>query len=304
MKRTLCTATLVLVGALSGLGACKGAGADSAKLIPDAATVVAGIDVAGLVKSGVYTANKEQIEKDGKEVLDVLGACNLGLDTFKNVAVGFDPGTRGFAAVVTAEGVGKAENLECVRGKIEAQEGKSPWTAEDKDGKKVLLLEDGAVGYVVNEGSIVVASKDWSGKVKDLIDGKGSSVFDGPLKEVIARADTSKTIWIAGTIPQERLKGTPGEGAKDAAGSIDLGSGIAISGSIAFASADDATKKKDELTKQLETMKPLAGTLGIPKAVVDSVEIGASGSAVTVSVRATEDDMKALEELLATKLRL
>jgi len=304
MKRTLCTAifaSALAVGVI-GLPGCKGAGADAAKLIPDAATVVAGIDVAGLVKSGVYISNKDQIEKDGKAVLDAGNACNLGVDKFKTVTIGFDPATGGFAAVITAEGVGKLENLDCVNAKIEAQDGSKPWTVEEKDGKKVLAMQDGAVGYIVNEGSLVVASKDWTGKVKELIDGKGNSVFDGPLKDVIARADTGKTIWIAGSIPAERLKGTPGEGAKDAAGSIDLGSGIDISGSIAFASPDDATKKKDELIKQLETMKPLADTLGVPKPVIDSVEIGASGSAVTVRVRATEDDLKQLSELLKAKM--
>lgn len=300
MKRTLCTAILAL--GFVGLPGCKGAGADAAKLIPDAATVVAGVDVAALVKSGVYASSKDQIEKEGNAVLEAGKACNLGVDTFKTVTIGFDPATRGFAAVVNADGIGKVENLDCLSAKLEEQDGRKPWTIEEKDGKKVLALEDGTLGYIVNEGSLVFASKDWTGKVKELIDGKGSSVFDGPLKDVIARADTGKTIWIAGTIPSERLKGTPGEGAKDAAGSIDLGSGIDISGSIAFGSPDDATKKKDELTKQLETMKPLADTLGVPKAVIDSVEIGASGSAVTVSVRATEEDLKQLKDLLAAKM--
>jgi hypothetical protein len=300
MKRKFTIAGFAL--ALFGLTACKGAGADSAKLIPDAATVVAGIDVAGLVKSGVYTANKEQIEKDGKELLDAANACNLGLDKLESITVGFDPATRGFAAVVRAEGIGNPANLECARAKISEQEGKDPWTVAEADGKKILEMPDGTVGYVVNEGSLVVASKDWTGKVKELIDGKGASVFDGPLKDVIARADTSKTIWIAGTIPEERVKGTPGEGAKDAAGSIDLGSGVTISGSIGFGSADDATKKKAELQQQFEGMKALAGTLGIPQPVVDSVKIDASGSAVTVTVTATEDDMKALQGLLAKKM--
>ena len=49
-------------------------------------------------------------------------------------------------------------------------------------------------------------------------------------------------------------------------------------------------------------MKALAGTLGIPQPVVDSVKIDASGSAVTVTVTATQDDMKALQGLLAKKM--
>ena len=61
MKRTFYTTTFAM--ALLGVAACKGGGADSAKLIPDAATVVGGVDVAGLVKSELYTTNKDLIEK-------------------------------------------------------------------------------------------------------------------------------------------------------------------------------------------------------------------------------------------------
>ncbi|MBL8941534.1 MAG: hypothetical protein JNK45_00235 [Myxococcales bacterium] len=295
MKRTFYTTTFAM--ALLGVAACKGGGADSAKLIPDAATVVGGVDVAGLVKSELYTTNKDLIEKgEGKEMLDAATACNLGLDKWKSVAFGMDPTKQAYAAVVNADGIGKEENLTCIHGKIKEKSGTEPWKVEEKDGKKVLTMQDGGVGYIVNEGSIVLASKDWAAGVKDLIDGKGKSVFDGSLKEVIGRADTGKTIWVAGTLPAEMLKGSPADGAKDAAGSIDLSSGVALAASVGFADAAAATAKKDELQKQFDGMKAMAGTVGVPQSVVDSVKIDASGNAVTVAVKATNDDIKAIKE--------
>ena len=70
MKRTLATTTLA--AALLSLGACKGGGAagDAAKLIPDAATVIGGVDIQAAMKSPLYTENKEKLEGgEGKEML-------------------------------------------------------------------------------------------------------------------------------------------------------------------------------------------------------------------------------------------
>ncbi len=301
MKRTITTTTFAM--ALLGLAACKGGGADSAKLIPEAATVVGGVDIAGAVKSSAYTKNKEMIEKgEGKEMLDAATACNVPLDKWKNITFGADPKTNGFAAVVNADGIGNEKNLECINGKIKEKSGKEPWKVEEKDGKKVLTMGDGNVGYIVNEGSIVVVSKDWAAGVKDLIDGKGKSVFDGALKDVIGRADTGKTMWIAGNVPTEMLKGSPVDGAKDGAASIDLSGGLALAASIGFGSADDATKKKDELQKQFDQMKGLAGTFGVPQSVVDSVKIDASGSAVTFSAKASDDDLDKIKAGVMDKM--
>ncbi|MBK6918341.1 MAG: hypothetical protein IPH07_13175 [Deltaproteobacteria bacterium] len=294
MKRTFVTTTFTL--ALLGVAACKGGGADSAKLIPDAATMVGGIDVKALVGSKAYADNKEKIETgEFKEMVDAATACNLGTDKWKSIAFGADPTKKQFAVIISADGIGKDENLTCIQGKIKEKQGKDPWTVEEKDGKKTLTMDDG-VGYIVNEGSLVVASKDWAGAVKDLIDGKGKSVFDGSLKETIGRANTGKHIWFAGTLPADMIKGSPADGAKDVAGSLDLSGGIAIDASVGFASADEATKKKDELQKQFEGVKGMAGTVGVPQSVVDSVKIDASGNAVTVSAKASDDDLKKISE--------
>ncbi|MFO0634192.1 MAG: hypothetical protein U0168_15200 [Nannocystaceae bacterium] len=297
MKRTFVTTTLTL--ALLGVAACKGGGADSAKLIPDAATMVGGIDVKALVGSKAYTDNKDKIEKgEFKEFVDAATACNLGTDKWKSIAFGADPTKNQFAAVISADGIGKEDNLTCINGKVKEKSGKDAFKIEEKDGKKMMTMDDGGVGYIVNEGSIVVASKDWAGPVKELVDGKGKSVFDGALKDVIGRADTGKHIWFAGSLPADMLKGSPAEGAKDVAGSFDLSGGIAVAASVGFGSADEATKKKDELQKQFDGVKGMAGSMGVPQAVVDSVKIDASGNAVTVAAKASDDDLKKISESL------
>jgi hypothetical protein len=296
MKRTFTTTTFAM--ALLGVAACKGGGGDAVKLIPDAATMVGGVDVKGLVGSKAYTDNKALIEQgEGKEMLDAATACNLGTDKWKSVTFGMDQAKNQFAVVVNADGIGKDENINCVAGKIKEKSGKDPWKLEDKEGKKVLTMDgDEGTGYVVNENTIVVASKDWAAAVKDLVDGKGKSAFDGALKDIIGRADTSKHLWVAGTLPAEMTKDGPGAGAKDVAVDADLSNGIAVRASVAFASADDAKKKAEEFQKQFDGIKGAATGMGVPQAAVDSVKIEAKDTAVHASASISADDMKKVQE--------
>src|SRR5688572_22048280 len=105
-------ATTTFAFALLGLAACKGGGGDAAKFIPEAATMVGGADLAALQGTQAWKDNKAMIESQGKEQLDAMAACNLGLDKWKSVTIGMDPagGDEKVAGVVVADGIGKKEN--------------------------------------------------------------------------------------------------------------------------------------------------------------------------------------------------
>ena len=300
MIRTL--ATTSCAAALLTLTACKGGGAsgDAAKLIPDAATVVGGVNVESLMKSPLYTDNKEMLEKgDQKEAMEAAKACNLGPDTWKSVVMGADPagGNDKIAMVLTATGLGKKENLECIAGKIkDKNDGKAPWTIEEKDGKLVLNIDDGdATGYVVDDNTLAVAGKDWAGAVKELVDGKGKPAIENSLKDVIGRTDMSKSVWAAGIIPADMASG-PADGMTNGAMWMDMSSGLELMASIGVKDADTAKSKADEFSKQFEQVKGMAGTVGIPQAVVDSVKIEAKDAAINVSAKASADDLKKISE--------
>lgn len=298
MKRTLATTTLA--AALLSLGACKGGGAagEAAKLIPDAATVIGGVDLQAAMKSPLYTENKEKLEGgEGKEVLEAAKACNLGPDTWKSVVMGADPegGDKKMAFVVTATGVGKKENLECISGKIKEQnDGEEPWTMEEKDGKLVLTIDGGdGTGYVVDENTIAVAGKDWAGAVKELVDGKGKAAIDNSLKDVLGRTDMKKTVWGAGIVPASMATG-PADGMTSGAMWIDMSSGLELMASIGMKDAESATKHAEDFNKQFEGVKGMAGPMGVPEGVIESVKIEAKDDAINVSAKASSDDLKAL----------
>ncbi len=302
MRRTFATTTFAF--ALLGVAACKGGGGDAAKFIPEAATMVGGVDLAGLQGTQSWKDNKEMVESQGKDVLDAMSACNLGLDKWKSLTVGFDPngGDAKMSAVIVADGVGKKENLDCAAGKIkEKSGGEDPWTAEE-DGKVLKMKEGGAVAYVVDDNTLVVAGKDWADSVKKLTKGEGKSAFDGSLKDVIGRTDTSKHVWFAGKLPDEakgaaKMLGDVGE-PQDIAGWMSMGSGLELFVAVGLKSSDEAGKAKDAIQTQFDGFKAMAGQVGVPQGVVDSVKFDTKDTAVTVSAKASDEDMKVIEAKL------
>lgn len=295
------------VGALAllSLGACKGKGtADAAKLVPDAAVVIGGVDVAAMMKSPLYSSNEEALTKgEAKEMLDAAKACKVGPDAWKSLVFGLDPEGEEDAMVVVAvaTGIGKKETLECIAEKAkEANDGKAPWTMEEKGGKLVLTIE-GATGYAVNDNMVAVAGKDWAGAVLELIDGKGKPAVDNSLKDVLARTNTKKTIWAAGKVPASMAEG-PTEGMIDGAMWVDMSSGIELMASVGVRDAETAESKAKDLQGQFEQLKGMAGGFGVPKGMLDSVKIEAKKSALELSAKASTDDVKELSELVKKQL--
>lgn len=305
MNRTLATTTCA--AAFLMLTACKGGAAgDAAKLIPDAATVVGGANVEAMMKSPLYEGNKEMLEKgDQKEAMEAAKACNLGPDTWKSVVFGADPdgGDAKMAVVLVATGLGKKENLDCIAGKLkEENDGEDPWTSEEKDGKLVLTIDEGdMIGYVVDDNTLAVAGKDWAGAVKELIDGKGKPAIENSLKDVLGRTDMSKAIWAAGVVPDSMAKGPMG-GMKDGAMWIDMSSGLELMGSVGVKDADTATAKAKEFQGMYEGVKGMAGSVGVPASVTDSVKIEAKDAAINVSAKASKEDLEKINEAVQKKL--
>jgi len=191
MKRTFATTTFAV--ALLGVAACKGGGAASAKLIPESATMIGGADLAALQKTEQWKGNKEMLESQGKEAIDAMSKCNLGLDKWKSITIGADPagGDEKMAVVVVADGIGKKENLDCATGEIKMQNGdKDPWT-EEEAGKVLKMEGDKATAFIVDDNTIALAGKAWTEDVKKLVAGEGKSAFDGSLKDIIARTRRS-----------------------------------------------------------------------------------------------------------------
>ncbi len=292
----------VALATLFGLVGCKGgASSDPVKLVPDVATMVGGVNVKGLMSSQLYADHKETFESgETKEMMEAAKGCKLDPNGVSGMVFGADPASNGFVVVISAPGIGKEDNLNCIAGKVKEKAGEDPWTLEEKDGKKVLSMQGGeGIGYLVGDDMIAVASTSWADSVKQLIDGKGAAAVDGTLKDLVGRAPKDKHIWFAGSIPADAaagLKGTPGESVKDFSGGLDVSNGLAVSLAAGVGTPENATALQGELQKQFDGLKGMAPAIGIPQGVVDSVKIAAAEASVTVHLSASNDDLKALKD--------
>lgn len=303
MKRTIFT-TLAATALLT-LPACKGGGASAAgeKLIPEQATILVGVDVAGLMKSKLYTDNKSKFESQPgyKEMAEAAKGCNLDPEkALSSVLFGTDA-KDGFAVVLSGEGLGDEKNLTCVADKAkEKNGGKAPFTIADEGGKKTLKMDDGT-GFIIDGKTIVVASKPWADKVKELVDGKGKSAKDGANKDLFGRADQSNHIWFAGLAPEQlsgMAKAQGGIDVKDFSGSVDLSSGLAVK----FAAGLGAPEQAADLKKKADENMPMAkmglGMMGLPASVADSVKIDAKGNVLSFEMKMSDADLKTAQEKL------
>ncbi|MBL8942048.1 MAG: hypothetical protein JNK45_02820 [Myxococcales bacterium] len=289
--------TFCALGLFAVVG-CKGGGAATGKYIPEAATIVGGVDLAGVQDSKLWKDHiKGLVEAQGKEALDAMNGCNLGLDKWKSVTFGAtaEGGGDKLAFVVVADGIGKKDNLECAFTKIkESDEGKDPWTVKE-DGK-VLELPDGqGTAYVIDDNTMAVAGKDWAADVAKLTKGEGKSVFDGALKDVIGRTDTGKQVWFAGALPEAvggKAAGQLGATPKDVAGYVDFSSGMAVKASVGVASKDEAEAVKTKVEGLYNAVaKDMAKGQGISEDTLNSVKFGTDGAAFTFEAKASDEEI-------------
>lgn len=302
MKRTILTT--LAASALLAVPACKGgASAAGGKLIPEQATVMVGVDVAGLMKSKLYTDNKAMMESraEYKEMAEAAKACNLDPEkALSSVLVGTDA-KDGVAVVLTGQGIGDEKNLTCIADKAkEKNNGKVPFTITDEGGKKTFKIDDGkATGYIVDAGTIVIASQPWAAAVKDLMDGKGKSSQDGPNKALFDRADHSKHIWFSGLTPPDlagMAKSQAEVDVKDFSGSVDLSDGLAVKLAAGLGAADQAANIKKKADEALPMAKMFLPAVGLPATVIDSVKVDAKDTLLSIEMSLSAADLKTLQE--------
>lgn len=298
MKRI--TTTLAISAALA-LSACSGGGGAGAatKYIPDAAEFVGGMSVSGMISaSGLKPEIEEAINKDSdaKEMIEAAKGCKLDPWNLDSVVMG-GTSKEDFVAVISGSGFGKAENITCISAKIKEKKGgdAEPITIADK--KLTFAKGDETGGYLVDDNTLVFVTKGWDSAVKGLIDGTGTNAIDGSMKDATGLSDMGKHIWFAGKVPAEAAGALgPAAGLTMAGGSFDFsGGGVAISIAGNFADAAAAEKAATEANTEFDKVKPMAGMVGIPEGVVKSVKIAAEGGKITVSAKATKEEVATLK---------
>lgn len=282
-------------GGLSG--AVKKAVADAAsikglELIPDRAILLAGVDVAALVTLPVWPRLRDSLGTRQKDQMKAAAGCGVDVDKWRTFVIGTEPVTRGMAMVVTVEGIGKKETLRCLSGVL--------GFTLTADGKRMSDHTGG--GVVLDDDSIAFASTAWMDLLDARIEGKGTAAAAGPLRAALSRTDRSKTLWVAGTLPEvqgELVAAALGTKIHDVAGWADLRDGLDVQISIAV---PDGKETLQQLQLKWLGAKMLAESRAVPKGVADSVELTEKDDVVTVALSATPEETRTLTDSVRTMM--
>lgn len=273
-------------------------GVSGERFVPAQAALLAHVDIQGLAGSPLFAANKAAMEADpeGKKQLEALTACNVPLAGMRALDIGVGSDGSSLGVVVSGGGVGKLANLRCLKDKL----GGTDWQIEEKDGKARLVFGPGeAFGHLVDDDTLAIASKDWEPALLDRIAGKGSSIRDGELKDILAQADIGKHIWFAGKLPPELAAlasaGVAGmAGLRSVAGSLDLSTGLGLALSFGLESPEKARATLADVQAQFDNVKGMAPLFGVPSSAVDKVKFTSQDASVVMTASLTMDEINAL----------
>lgn len=255
-------------------------------LIPDAAIVVGGADVAALVKLPIWETLRPSLPPRENGFLKAGEKCGVGPGTWRSFVIGTEPLSRQMAMVATATGLGKPETLRCLAADI--------GFVLSEDAKRMSDHTGG--GIVIDDDSIAFATTDWMNSLQARIDGQGKGAAEGPLKACLARADQSKTLWFAGVLPEDAkamAKMALDANIDDAAGWADLAAGMKIELSLAV---HDGKAVRERLQQQWEAAKGFATSSGLPRGIADSIEVTDKDDVVRVQASATELEVRTVTE--------
>lgn len=272
------------------------------RLVPGDAALLAHIDMQGLAGSPLWAANKAILDADPEftKQMNSFAACNMPFSGLRGLDIGVGSDGQELVLVVSGGGVGKPDNLRCLQARLNTGDMK----LEEQDGTTRVVFAGGErFGHPAGDDAIVITTRAWSDAVLGLIAGKGSSVRDGGLKDILAAADQSKHIWFAGRLPPELAAlasaGVAGmAGLRSVAGSLDLSAGLGLTLAFGMDSPEKAKATLGEVQTQFDTVKPLAGLFGVPQSAVDKVKFTASDASVVMTAALTMDEINALSAAL------
>ena len=272
--------------------------AANVKLLPGAATLMAGVDLAAVSKTGAWATIKELAPGKLPRALEVATTCKVGPDTWKRATMAADPKKDDTAVLLEATGIGKTTTLDCLHDELRDVFGREPW-ASDSAGKR-LQIDDDAVALVVSDNALIITSPDWEDAVQQRREGNGPAAEDGVLAPLMPRTQRRKHLWIAAVLPDDAHlgPGSSGPPAKDVTAWIDLADGLHLHVAVGV---DDPKAGRTQLDSVWSTARSSVTAFGIPQPVVDSVKIGDEDGTVTVEAKATDTE---LAELAASFTKL
>lgn len=291
VRRSPLALSLSLV-VLAVVPACKGKRDKLEQLVPDGATGIMSVDAQALLKSEAYTKVLDMATTANPEVTaftdKLRDDCELDYTKTVSYVVGFDVLAQGAMVAVRLPNIGKHDALSCAAKLMKDELGDEPFTLGEEDGKTKLKLGGGeAIGWALDDDTLVITTKTWAGPVQQRVRGEGKGAVDNYLAESVALVDRKADIWFAGQVPAiaaSFLENSPAKGLERGGGSMKLGDAMELAITLQFAEDGQASDAKALVDGQLSSMKEMAKDLGAMADMLDGLTIETDGNKLTAKV--------------------
>jgi hypothetical protein len=267
------------------------------RLLPDDATLLVGVDVAGVLESKLFGVYAPQLPPS----LLGLGLGSVALDC------GIDPlklrptllvGTDGEHAigVFTGDGVGDETRLICAANAMSARGGDG-FIVVERTGLRGVWDDHKVVATVVDPRTVAFAVGPWVNKLADRLEFKGVAAMDGPVAPLFERPDRGAHLWVAGRIPTPRAAElAPSIGAEphDIVLQLDLKSGFLLKVDIGFGTPEQIKKIEPSVTNAASTMRAFGPMMGFSQKTTDSMVLAVAGTEVRFAMQMPTDELLTL----------
>lgn len=281
---------------------------DPPLLLPDAAHFVLTTRPAELLAQeqlGALWATAEGKNAEMALAMDVVRACLGRLEAFERLAIGWDD--QGHAAVVgRAKGLGTEAMWTCLRDQTK-QRGK-PFELEltktpRGEGPQLRESDGEDLGYFVDDDTVVLLSREWDAEVSPRLRGEGTPALEGQLAPAAGRVSRDAPLWLVGRVSEKTARGmagSPTAGVTDLALSITLPDGdLQLHFDGDAGEPADATRVRDELTTQLESIRSVLPVMGLPASVGPKIAFETEGDLVSLRLLLTREELRGLVEFVA-----
>ena len=290
MSRTAVVA-LTLLAAVPACKTAKGVDIEASALVPKDASLVIGFELSALSASpvGGTLASSMGADPETKALFAGFENCEVDLEHLKALVAGsFTSET--YMAVIESPGLGEESVVRCIEKEIAKAMGDSSSGIimfETKGDVRITPQEGGGHLIILNKNAIVIADAPWDDTVLEAIENADKRNTDGPMATMMKDVGGDTDVWMAATVgPMERAEFAEVPGAttlESVLMKVGLGDGMKLDASFGFTAESDAGQFRSAVPALIGMAKPELPSAGLPADLLDNLEFGGEGNAVTAT---------------------
>jgi hypothetical protein len=285
----------------------KGTDADTRELIPAAASVAFGFEVAPVRDSalGDPLHAAMQADPDMRAGIGAVQACNVDVSQMRaTVATSTEAGPT--FVVIESPGIGNEDAVRCMEeeGSKLLGRGGGLILLQTRGDVRVLPQEGGGHLIILDADRLAVVDAPWEDAVFSAIATPSARNTDTALAKTLQQVDRGSDLWAALVLSDSDRAGLvdlPGADRLASATFVaDLSDGLKLDVGLDTLDAESARTLQQSIRDATEEIEPGLADAGLPPTMLDGLKVESSASRVTAQLVVNRENMPAVVQAMAS----